>query len=375
MLRVESLEKTFESAEGVVPAVAGVSFEVPDGGFFTLLGPSGCGKTTTLRAVAGQERPTGGRITIGGIVVSDPAHGVHVPTFRRDIGMVFQSYAIWPHMDVFGNVAYPMRAQKPRPPKDEIAARVHEALRLVGLDGMARRPATRLSGGQQQRVAFARAVVRHPKLLLLDEPLSNLDAKLREEMRNELQELVARVAITTLYVTHDQSEALAMSDEVAVMERGRIVQCGAPRAVYGAPASPFVAGFLGAANFLAGRIVSRETGCRALIELEEGSGSFALAVPDGLAAGDRVAVAFRPEDAAVSFVLPDGMSGSIVAGAVERLSFQGGVTECHLKIGDAHVRALLHPSLEVERGQPAWISLDAARCVVFPDAVVRPDAR
>jgi iron(III) transport system ATP-binding protein len=373
MLRVEALEKDFATTEGTVRAVDGVSFEVPDGGFFTLLGPSGCGKTTTLRAVAGLERPTGGRITIGDRVVSDPAAGVHVPTFRRDIGMVFQSYAIWPHMDVFGNVAYPMRALKPRPAKAEIAERVHEALRLVGLEGMAARSATKLSGGQQQRVAFARAVVRHPKLLLLDEPLSNLDAKLREEMRNELQELVARVAITTLYVTHDQSEALAMSDNVAVMEAGRIVQCGAPREVYGAPASAFVAGFLGAANFLSGRIVSWEAGCRALVEVEGGTGRFEVAVPEGLGAGDRVAVTFRPEDAVISFAPPAGMNGSVVAGVVDRLSFQGGSTECHLKVGEAHVRSIVHPSIDAASGRAAWISLDPARCVVFPHAGGAPE--
>ncbi|HVV95130.1 MAG TPA: ABC transporter ATP-binding protein [Hyphomicrobiales bacterium] len=372
MLKVEGLEKAYATAEGTVRAVDGVSFEVPDGGFFTLLGPSGCGKTTTLRSVAGLERPTGGRISIGEVVVSDPARGIHVPAFRRDIGMVFQSYAIWPHMDVFGNVAYPMRVLKPRPSKAEIATRVHDALRLVGLESMASRSATKLSGGQQQRVAFARAVVRHPKLLLLDEPLSNLDAKLREEMRNELQELVARVAITTLYVTHDQSEALAMSDNVAVMEAGRIVQCGPPREVYGAPSSEFVAGFLGAANFLKGRIVACAAG-RAEVEVEGGTGRFAVAVPDGLASGDLVDVVFRPEDATIAFAPPAGMNGNVVTGVIERLSFQGGSTECHLKVGEARVRSILHPSIDAVSGRAAWISLDAARCVVFPHAGAAPE--
>src|SRR5471032_852649 len=235
MLKVEGLVKAYATPEGPVQAVKGVSFDVPQGAFFTLLGPSGCGKTTTLRCVAGLEQPSGGTISIAGTVVADAARGIHVPAYRRDIGMVFQSYAIWPHMDVFGNVAYPLRVRKPRPPRGEIQERVMEALRLVGMAAMARRSATKLSGGQQQRVAFARALVRHPKLLLLDEPLSNLDAKLREQMRFELQELVARVAITTLYVTHDQSEALAMSDTVAVMSDGIIAQSGRPREVYTKP--------------------------------------------------------------------------------------------------------------------------------------------
>jgi iron(III) transport system ATP-binding protein len=363
MLKVEALEKAFDTAEGTVRAVKSVSFEVPAGGFHTLLGPSGCGKTTTLRCVAGLERPTGGRIRIGDVVVADPASGVHVPAFRRDIGMVFQSYAIWPHMDVFGNVAYPLTVMKPRPAKAEIAERVHEALRVVGLEHMAKRAATKLSGGQQQRVAFARAIVRQPKLLLLDEPLSNLDAKLREQMRIDLQELVARVAITTLYVTHDQAEAMAMSDTVAVMAEGEIVQNGAPREVYGAPRTEFVAGFLGAANFLPGRVVEAGAG---LIEVAGGAAPFRLGIPAGVATGDAVEVVFRPEDASIAFSPPAASAGDgVVQGVVERLSFQGGATECHLKIGDKLVRALLHPSVQAAGGAPAWIRLNPERCVVF----------
>ena len=208
MLTVRGLTKTYATADGSFQALKGIDFDIPAGGFYTLLGESGCGKSTTLRCVAGLEEPDGGSIAIGGEVVTDTARGIQVPAFERDIGLVFQSYAIWPHMDVFANVAYPLKVQRPRLAAAEIKARVMDALRLVGMEDFAGRQATKLSGGQQQRVAFARALVRRPKLLLLDEPLSNLDAKLREQMRFELQELISRTGVTTLYVTHDQSEAL-----------------------------------------------------------------------------------------------------------------------------------------------------------------------
>ncbi|MDH7798748.1 MULTISPECIES: ABC transporter ATP-binding protein [unclassified Beijerinckia] len=368
MLKVEGLERSYTTPDGLVHAVKGVSFEVPTGSFFTLLGPSGCGKTTTLRCVAGLEQPTGGRITIAGTVVAQPDNDIFVPAFKRDVGMVFQSYAIWPHMNVLENVSYPLVVRKPRPPRDEIRDRAMEALRLVGMDGLANRSATKLSGGQQQRVAFARAIVRHPKVLLLDEPLSNLDAKLREQMRYELQELVARVAITTLYVTHDQSEALAMSDNVAVMSDGLISQMGPPRAVYDQPANEFVAGFLGGANFLDATIV--EVGApSSLVAFDGDRGWLHIALPAGLGKGDRVQIVFRPEDAPLRFSA--GGSDNGVRASVARLSFQGGLTECHLKVGEALVRSMLHPSVHADMGAEAWIELNPARCVVY----ATPDRR
>src|SRR5512145_472133 len=214
MLKVANLVKTFPGHDGPVTAIDGISFAIPDGLCYALLGPSGCGKTTTLRCVAGLETVSSGRIEIGGTVVSDAEAGIFVPVHERPIGMVFQSYAIWPHLDVFENVAYPLRVQRPRVARTEIEARVADVLALVGMSAMARRPATQLSGGQQQRVALARALVRRPALLLLDEPLSNLDAKLREEMRVELKEVSRAVGITTFFVTHDQTEALALSDSI-----------------------------------------------------------------------------------------------------------------------------------------------------------------
>jgi ABC-type Fe3+/spermidine/putrescine transport system ATPase subunit len=361
MLKVEGLEKSYATRDGVVQAVRGVSFAIPHGKFFTLLGPSGCGKTTTLRCVAGLERPSAGRITMGDGVLADAASGTFVPAFRRDIGMVFQSYAIWPHMNVFDNVAYPLRVRRPRPPREELRARVMETLRLVGMDALAQRVATRLSGGQQQRVAFARAIVNEPKLLLLDEPLSNLDVRLREQMRFELQELVGRVAITTLYVTHDQAEALAMSDTIAVMCEGVIAQCDAPRAIYRHPANAFVASFLGAANVLEATILERH-GERALAAVDGGAGVITVHCPADLGPAQRIRVVFRPE-AALLRLSDVGTSG--IAGVVARVNFQGATTECHVDIGGRTVRALVPPSIEVGPGARAWIELDPTHCVVY----------
>src|SRR5437660_311524 len=339
MLKVTGLSKSYASEHGPVEAVKGDDFEIPPGGFFTILGPSGCGKTTTLRCVAGLERPSGGRISIDGRVVADADKGIHLPAFKRDIGMVFQSYAIWPHMDVFRNVAFPLQVARPRTSRKDVEAKVMDALRLVGMETMARRPATDLSGGQQQRVAFARAIVRQPKLLLLDEPLSNLDSKLREQMRAELQELVARVAITTLYVTHDQAEALAMSDHVAVMSDGLIAQCGPPALVYSQPATKFVATFLGTANLLRARIVAN-AGRSATVALDGGTEAVQLEVPAGLSAGDWIDIVFRPEDTALSFTQA---GGNALHGTLERISFHGGLNECHVRVGAAVMRSNLHP--------------------------------
>jgi iron(III) transport system ATP-binding protein len=224
MIRIENLHVHYASPEGLVHAVRGITVDVPRGQFYTMLGPSGCGKTTTLRAIAGLERPSDGDIAINDQAVFSSTGNVMVPPYRRDIGMVFQSYAIWPHMDVFDNVAFPLREMKGRYAKAEIRDKVLSALELVQLGGLEDRPAPFLSGGQQQRLALARALVREPEILLLDEPLSNLDAKLREETRTEIRNLVKRLGITTIYVTHDQMEALTMSDVIDVMEQCRIVQ-------------------------------------------------------------------------------------------------------------------------------------------------------
>ena len=361
MLKVDSLERTYATRDGTVQAVRGASFEVPRGAFFTLLGPSGCGKTTTLRCVAGLERPDAGRIVMDGAVLADAADGAFVPAFRRDIGMVFQSYAIWPHMNVLQNVAYPLEVRAPRRPRREVRERAMEALRLVGMEELAQRAATRLSGGQQQRVAFARAIVHRPKLLLLDEPLSNLDARLREQMRFELQELVGRLGITTLYVTHDQAEALAMSDTIAVMSDGMIAQCGAPRTVYDQPADPFVASFLGTANMLDAAVVGR-SGSRHRVAVG-GNAEIGVESAGDIAPGERVHLVFRPEDVMLRLQADGGERR--IRGVVTRVSYQGGMTECHLAVGNEVVRAFVRSSATIAPGTTAWIELDPARCILM----------
>jgi iron(III) transport system ATP-binding protein len=237
---------------GEVPAVNGVSFTVGQGEHVTLLGPSGCGKTTTLRAIAGLEEPSGGSIRIAGTTVYSAAERRNVPAEKRGVSMVFQSYAVWPHMSVFDNVAYGLRVRKLA--RGEIAEQVDRALGLVQMRSFAERSAALLSGGQQQRVALARAIAFSPTVLLFDEPLSNLDAKLRVEMRVELRELQRRLGVTSLYVTHDQEEALAISDRVVVMNVGGIEQLGTPEDIYNRPKTRFVADFVGSANLIAGRV-------------------------------------------------------------------------------------------------------------------------
>src|SRR4051812_13862837 len=260
---VEDVSRTF----GDFVAVNHVSLKVERGEFVTLLGPSGCGKTTTLRMVAGLEQNTGGRISIADRVVSDAASGLFVPPDHRQLGMVFQSYAIWPHMTVFDNVAYPLKIR--RRSKTEIRNRVMAVLRLVEMDKFAERPAPALSGGQQQRVAIARALVFEPEVLLLDEPLSNLDARLRTQMGDEFRALQKRLGITSLYVTHDQEEAMALSDRVVVMQGGNILQIGAPEEIYQRPNSRAVAAFFGSPNLLDAKV----SAC-----VPDGAGKFNLTV-------------------------------------------------------------------------------------------------
>lgn len=248
---IQSLEKRY-NADGPA-AVPSLDLEVQEGEFLTLLGPSGCGKTTTLRCVAGLERPTGGTVSIGQQVVDAPRDHIHVPPNKRDIGMVFQSYALWPHMSVATNVGYPLRMRKVS--VSERAKRVREVLDLVGLGEYASRMATDLSGGQQQRVALARALVANPRLLLFDEPLSNLDARLRQDMRAELREMHRRVGTTSIYVTHDQEEAVSLSSRIVLLNKGQIEQVGTPREIYWSPISQFVADFVGYDNFLSAQVL------------------------------------------------------------------------------------------------------------------------
>lgn len=248
-IRIRGLTKRY----GNSVAVDDVDLTVHAGEFVSLLGPSGCGKTTTLRCIAGLEEPNAGEISIDGELVADGARRFYLPPNRRGIGMVFQSYALWPHMSVFGNVAYPLKVQ--RKPKAQIAARVADVLRLVDLERLAARGVSELSGGQQQRVAVARALVANPRVLLLDEPLSNLDAALRVHMRRELRRLHDQIRTTSVYVTHDQTEAVTLSDRIVVMNAGRIQQVGSPRDIFSTPTNRWVAEFVGFDNFIDARVV------------------------------------------------------------------------------------------------------------------------
>jgi iron(III) transport system ATP-binding protein len=285
---------------GEFVAVSGIDLRVNEGEFVTLLGPSGCGKTTTLRMVAGLEQNTSGRISIGNEVVSDAARGVFLPSERRRLGMVFQSYAIWPHMTVFENVAYPLRVR--RRPAAEIKDLVLRALRLVEMERLAQRLAPALSGGQQQRVAIARALVFEPKVLLLDEPLSNLDAKLRLQMGDEFRSIQRRLGMTSLYVTHDQSEAMALSDRVVVMDHGRIQQIGSPEEIYRYPANRTVAAFFGTPNLLEANVetCARLDGRRVRLEVVGRGWRGPCEAASEVRPGQAVTVMVRPEDARIA---------------------------------------------------------------------------
>jgi iron(III) transport system ATP-binding protein len=301
---------------GDTAVVDGISFTVARGEFFTLLGPSGCGKTTTLRLLAGLETPDEGEITLGGRCLAAPRRGVLVPTDKRGMGMVFQSYAIWPHLTVFENVAFPLRVRGEQ--KGAIAKRVGEALQLVGLSGLEQRGATELSGGQQQRVALARAIVYTPALLLLDEPLSNLDVKLREQMRSELQALHRRLDLAVVYVTHDQAEALAMSDRIAVVNQGRLEQVGRPAEVYERPRTRFVGDFLGRTVIVKG--IFRNDAGASWVDVE-GRGRVAVRPEGKFRDGDLVRIFSRPEDITL---LPIGeVAANQVLGKIERVAYMG----------------------------------------------------
>ncbi|MGZ3358198.1 MAG: ABC transporter ATP-binding protein [Xanthobacteraceae bacterium] len=287
-LDVRDLRKEFSAGR---PAVDGVSFHVPTGEIVVLLGPSGCGKTTTLRCVAGLEHSTAGRISIGGRLVSSPADGVQVPARLRNIGMVFQSYAVWPHMTVRQNVAYPLRHR--RVPRAELERKTGDVLALVGLSEFADRSVVSLSGGQMQRVALARSLVYEPQLLLLDEPLSNLDAQLRLRLRDDLRRIIKQAGVTAVYVTHDQAEAVVLGDRIGVMRDGKLLQMATPDEIYNRPADLFVASFTGASSLLTGRVLERN-GQFGIIEAG-GQRLKVLMTPD-VKAGEAVKIAVRPEN-------------------------------------------------------------------------------
>jgi iron(III) transport system ATP-binding protein len=357
-LRVESLAKTFPGEGQALAAVNGISFTVPRGKLFTLLGPSGCGKSTTLRCIAGLERPEGGVIVVDGQTHVDSARGVFVPPDKRGMGMVFQSYAIWPHMTVFENVAYALEVK--RTPRDVIRARVKDTLELVGLAGLADRAAPKLSGGQQQRVALARAIVGRPSLLLFDEPLSNLDAKLRERMRQEIRELQQRLQLTAVYVTHDQTEALAISDTIAVMEGGKILAMGTSREIYGAPGNRFVADFVGLTNIVRGRACA-EAQADGIGHVEVAFGKVHCRFQGAIRRGDPVEVLIRPENILVSHESPNARE-NVWQATVEAVTFLGEYQDSTVRVGQQSLRIRTHPMLELRSGQQVYLEMIPPRC-------------
>jgi iron(III) transport system ATP-binding protein len=360
-LAVDGLVKDYVAERRTNRVVDGISFSIAAGHLYSLLGPSGCGKTTTLRCVAGLEQADDGTISIGADVLSRP--GLHVPPERRDIGMVFQSYAIWPHMTVFENAAFPLRVTRPRLRGDEIRKRVESALDLVRLSSFSGRPATQLSGGQQQRLALARALVREPRVLLLDEPLSNLDAKLRDQMRGEVRELQQRLGITTLFVTHDQAEALSMSDRVAVMGDGKIAQEGTPAQIYQRPQTRYVADFVGKVNLIETTVVEwTSSDTVALAALGE---RIAAPCPGGVAAGEQVLLSIRPEEVLIHQARPD--LPNVIEGVVQRVEFLGDLCECTVLAAGQRLMVRQSPWRRPEPDQTVFLELRRESCAVLSE--------
>ncbi len=345
-LAIERLAKRYPDA--VAPAVDGVSLDLDAGEFFALLGPSGCGKTTLLRMLAGFETPDDGRILIDGRDMAG------VPPYARPVNMMFQSYALFPHMCVADNIAFGLRQR--RCPRDEIESRVAAMLDLVKLAPLARRKPQQLSGGEKQRVALARALVQEPKMLLLDEPLTALDRKLREETRFELVRIQQRVGITFLMVTHDQEEAMSMASRIAVMNEGRLVQVGAPDEVYERPADRFVAGFLGAVNLFAARVLACSDGVLSL-DCAEANARFAVAHECALAPGTALTLALRPEKLVLKST-PDPAAANRMTGTVRRIAYRGEASDVEVELGTGKlVRAFLAnvESADIERrGRPSF---------------------
>ena len=363
MVALDHLSKYF----GAEKAVDDVNLAVAQGEFVTLLGPSGCGKTTTLRCIAGLERPNAGEIRIGGDVVVSAERGIYLNPEHRNIGMVFQSYAVWPHMTVFDNVAYGLRVR--HAPAAVVKARTTRTLELVGLGHLAERFATKLSGGQRQRVALARAIVYEPRVVLFDEPLSNLDAKLREQMRVELVRLQREVGITSIYVTHDQSEALVMSDRVVVMNKGVIQQIGDPQTIYARPANTFVANFIGVANLMQGTCRGRDGEyCELEIPLGEGRAPLHLraAGAEGAVSGQRLYLSLRPEDITLHLTAPNTADGNLFDGEVIDTVYLGSFLECRVRVGRHEMGIQIDHYEQLDPGQKVFLSFrpDHGLCLV-----------
>ncbi len=359
MLEVHGLTKSYAVPSGEVAALRQLNLTVGEGEFFVLLGPSGCGKTTLLRCVAGLEQPEDGHILLDGKTLSGVSDGFFADPEDREVAMVFQTYAVWPHMTVFQNVAFPLTETKnKRYSSSQVAAKVKECLNLVRLGGFEDHSAATLSGGQQQRVALARALIREPKLLLMDEPLSNLDAKLREEMRDEIKDLTKKLGVTTLHVTHDQTEAMALADVVAVMERGEILEIGHPEKLYCAPRNRTVAEFLGRTNWVPGvlrapGLVSTDIG-----ELRTMHGSQAPI-------GSRVTVGIRPEWIQISASTEN--SANAFTATIEGRTFLGDAVIYWVRVNSTRI-VIKTTLLDLPPNGTAVIKLPSDRCMIFDES-------
>jgi iron(III) transport system ATP-binding protein len=356
-IEIRNLFKRFKN----VVAVNHIQLEVNQGEMLTLLGPSGCGKTTTLRCIAGLEKPEEGDIIIDG--KSMISEGFVHPS-KRGIGMVFQNYAVWPHMKVYKNIVYGLKLQ--RLPSRSIQEKARQILELVGLKGLEERYPAQLSGGQQQRVALARALVRNPKVLLLDEPLSNLDAKLREKMRFEIKSLVRRMGITSVYVTHDQAEAMVISDRIAVMDSGNVVQIGTPAEIYDKPANKFVADFIGTMNFLSGEVVQVLEDTQGVYVRTEFSDKMLCQAPGGAATkpGDKVYASIRPEDVEV-FAEPPQARENLFKGTIAHKAYLGNFLYFFVSVDGNMIRVQTSHHLPLEEGQELYLFLNPQKCTVL----------
>ncbi len=356
-IRIRGVSKHYVSEGKTIKALDDVNLTIPARKIFTLLGPSGCGKTTLLRCIVGLEMPDTGEISIGDDVVWSREKGISVPPEKRGLGMVFQTYAIWPHMTVFDNVGYPLQVRGA--PREEVRARVAKALDFVQLSGFEGRPATKLSGGQQQRVALARALVAEPRVILFDEPLSNLDAKLREETRKELRAFLEKLQITAVYVTHDRVEALALSDMIAVMRSGRIIELGTPEKIYFDADDRFVADFIGRANLVNGRVRGEEGG---LTVVDCPLGAIACQRRD-FPAGGEATLCIRPEF--IHVARGDAPAGrNVVNGRIETLVFVGEHYETEIRVGESTLLARVDPDAKFGVGEAVNFTLDPAHCLL-----------
>jgi len=352
MVKVELKEITKRFGE--VLAADNITLEINNGEFFTFLGPSGCGKTTTLRIIAGLEFPDSGKLFF------DDDDVTNLPTYKRNTGMVFQNYALWPHMSVFNNVAYGLKIRKIS--KEEAKERVQKVLNLVNLAGLENRYPSQLSGGQQQRVALARALVIEPKVLLLDEPLSNLDAKLRLRMREEIKDLQKRLKITTIYVTHDQEEAMVISDRIAIQNKGKILQVGTPTEIYNRPQSLFVATFIGGGSLLEG--IADKAGEKIQVKIDNINIQGVLSSDEQrIKEGDKVAVVLRPEN----FVLEKPKSASNqLRGIVEWTAFVGSRTDVRININERRLIIHAPPDVDVPVGKEVTFYISQEDTIVLP---------